>query len=49
MNSLASFSMNMGIIYKISALLMIHKQPMMQKIYSGLILMKMVYKDVMFR
>ena len=48
-NSLASSSMNLVIIYKISALLMIHRQPMMQKIYSGLTLIMMVYKDVMFK
>ena len=48
-NSLASSLMNLVIIQKISVLLIVRKQPMMQKIYSGLTLMMMAYRDVMFR
>ena len=48
-NSLASSLMNLVIIYKILALLILHKQSMMQKIYSDLTSTLTGYKDVMFR
>ena len=48
-NSLVSSLMNLVIIQKISVLLIIHNQSMMQKIYSGLTLIMMMYKGVMFR